>query len=148
MRPWNVPPHDKSVRLTSDFAVGFRGRLPVHNYGARFVLFAHYGHIFRGRAGDCEGDEETNDCFAQTRISLSVWINPSMYWYICGGLSAHDLHLLVFVCAWLCRHYPLAHFFDKTPGWAEMKTSFPLLLERNTSLSLKEISLLAQFSMR
>lgn len=42
-----------ALRLTSDLSIGLRGRLPVDNYGARFVLFAHHGHIFRGGAGNC-----------------------------------------------------------------------------------------------
>lgn len=49
----------KSAGLTGDFPVGFRGRLPVNNYGARLVLFAHHGHIFRGRAGNWDKDGET-----------------------------------------------------------------------------------------
>ena len=40
-------------RLTGDLPVGLRGRLPVDDDGARFVLFAHHCHVFRGRAGNC-----------------------------------------------------------------------------------------------
>lgn len=54
---------EKSVRrtrealgLTSDFSIGLRGRLPVDNYGAWFVLFAHHSHILRGGAGSCDRD--------------------------------------------------------------------------------------------
>lgn len=39
--------------LTGDLPIGFRGRLPVDYDGARLVLFAHHGHVFRGRAGSC-----------------------------------------------------------------------------------------------
>lgn len=42
--------------LTSDFSIGLRGRLPVDNYGAWFVLFAHHSHILRGGAGSCDRD--------------------------------------------------------------------------------------------
>lgn len=43
----------KGFRLTGDLPVGLRGRLPVDDDGARFVLFAHHRHVFRGRAGNC-----------------------------------------------------------------------------------------------
>lgn len=36
--------------LTCDFAVGFRGRLPIYNYGPRFPLFTHDCHILGWRS--------------------------------------------------------------------------------------------------
>lgn len=44
------------MRLTSDLAVGLRGRLPVDDDGARFVLLAHHCNVFRGGAGNCGGE--------------------------------------------------------------------------------------------
>lgn len=53
----------KSAGLTGDFPVGLRGRLPVNDYGARLVLFAHHSHIFRGRAGNWDKEEKNGLLF-------------------------------------------------------------------------------------
>lgn len=36
--------------LTCNFAIGFRGRLPIYNYGPRFSLFTHNCHILGWRS--------------------------------------------------------------------------------------------------
>lgn len=69
--------HGSPWSPTCDFAVGLRGRLPVHDDGAGFALLAHHSHVLGGRGWHWNTNPECQQ------------------WLLCHNhLRALDLHVM------------------------------------------------------